>query len=109
MQDLKTTKEFLVGELRRNPNRRLSSLYRDLRKQERISSIGDYLLIFYILTVALELSIFYSRREINYTFHFSEELFSLNRTEKIKLLDQLFNLSSGGLKTPKNSLGRKEM
>jgi hypothetical protein len=109
IQDLKTTREYLVGELRRNPNRRLSSLFRDLRRQGRISLIGDYPLIFYVLITALESSISYSRREINYTFYFSEDLSSLNKGEKTKLLDQLFSLSSGGLKQAKNFVRRKEM
>lgn len=98
MHDITKLTIQLNNQLIRNPNSRLSMLFRKYRKNDKLCIYGDYPILSWIIVVAGESNIFYSRKEMSRAMCFSEELSYYEKNVKTVLLNNLSLLMSGGLK-----------
>ena len=104
-QDLGATKQKIIKMYTKNPNRSISSTFRTLRTQQRISFIGDYPIITAIIAEIINLGITPSRFQVTHALNQSSELRYMSKNIKSELLNGLLYPSYVRMKTPKNSLG----
>ncbi|MBN2100988.1 hypothetical protein JW710_03810 [Candidatus Dojkabacteria bacterium] len=88
-ESLANLNRYLNGKFGRSPNFRLSSIYRNLLKDSRTSSFGDFPVLAYLVSFANANSRNFSRNEILHALNQSQELSKLRKKIKTVLLDQL--------------------
>jgi hypothetical protein len=109
IDDTKNIEQIVQRQFKKNPNRRLSACFRQLRKQKRFDLRGDYPLIANILTGIYKIGITPSRKQIAYMMNQSTELKTLSKGRKTELLNQLLELSSVVSKEPKFAYKQKKI
>lgn len=107
-QDLTQTQARTLKLYSLNPNRSLSSTFRNLREKSYNSYIGDYPLIFAIFEIVCSLGIPVTRFQLNHTLNQSDELRLFSKREKTTLLNQLLEVRYVQMKSFKNFLGFAE-
>lgn len=103
-QDLGATKQKIIKIYTKNPNRSISSTFRTLRTQQRISFIGDYPIITAIIAEIINLGITPSRFQVTHALNQSSELRYVSKRIKSELLNQLIYPLYVQTKTTESSL-----
>lgn len=92
-QDARWVIEEAVRFLQKNQRRRVSAMFRDLRKKPYLSLFGDYVILSGIALAYRELSLPMVREHFIYAIKFSKEMSKLEKGVKTNLLNQLGLLS----------------
>jgi hypothetical protein len=98
-QDLQAAYNFCNKQFEKNPNRRLTSLFRDLRKRGELSNFGDYLLMSVVVDCSpnAEKDSLIFRKTINNMCLNSKEYKELGKRAKMSWIDNLVKMTRGDL------------
>jgi hypothetical protein len=110
-QDLQWVIDKSTKEFKRDPHRRISSLFRDLRKHAAYSFFGDYSLLWAIAESQRQVGLKPVREQFVTACQYSTEYKNIRRQEKMWWLNNFVNIPSGDLKTKSNghSRGKKAL
>lgn len=105
-QDSVWIREEATKMLKVNKNRRISAMFRDLKKKAYLSIFGDYIFFSEIIQAIKSLKLPLVREQVSYAFQFSPELSQLQKRMKTSLLNTLTlplkKQSSGAMKKTKS-------
>ena len=91
-----------ITQLTENNNRSVSAMFREFRRYQHYSLLGDYVLLASIARALAELKLPKTRKDFSYTMRQSVELKELSKRDKTSLLDELIKMPSVGLKNEKD-------
>ncbi len=94
MYQLSNCYRRIEGMMKNSPNLSLSSLYRNIRSDKRVSYIGDIPLTGELIIHALKSGVTYSRQQINRAMKQSTEFAGLDHQSKSEILDHFERLSN---------------
>lgn len=107
-QDLHWVEITVKKELIREPNRRMSALFRNIRKNKNYSLIGDYGILWTIAKVIHDLHLKRGRKTFWQAAQYSEEYKHIPRNEKQQWLDTFEKTVSGGIENNNYAFSKAE-
>lgn len=102
IQDAEYAKKITQGLFKKNPRRSISAAYRYLRKNPKLTFIGDVIILFVLVHTVRDMGIPISRKRVLYALNILEEMKTALKNEKNHLLEQLIKPIHDGTKRVQN-------
>lgn len=107
-QDLEWVVTRCEHEFANNKNRRISALFRDLRRNKNYSLLGDYFLFWAIAQALKNKNIKRSRANFSYALMQSDEYKALQKRDKVAWISTFMEMASGEMKNISHASKRGE-